>query len=247
VVDAELIRTAPEEPEPTDDSRASLVLGLLLLAADEVRATLDAAREELRGATERRTTAGTSGTAATSSGTSSGGAPGGVRWPLIGAVLDIQHHVVVVGAGLGRPWWRGAGQTMVWAWKAPLLGGVRARVEAEGARLSRIGAEGEARARQLAAATVSAAVHRVTDGLLDQEFEDAYQRAIARMLETPEIAELVREQSAGLAQELATSVRERAVTGDDLAERLIRRLLRRGGGIGAPAPIPRVDEVQAET
>jgi hypothetical protein len=237
-VDGEVNGTARGRPESTDDRRTSLALGLLLLATDEVRVILDTARKELQPAAERQTAAGAPG---------DGGPLPSLR-PLIGAVFDVQRRVVLVGARLGRPWWRGAEQTMLWVWQAPPLAGARARVEAEAARLARSGAEHEARARRLASATVAVAIHRVTDALLDQEFEDAYQRAIARMLETPEIAELVREQSAGLAQELATSVRDRAVTGDDLVERLVRRVLRRPhpDGSGAPAPLPRVDGIEAE-
>jgi hypothetical protein len=152
-------------------------------------------------------------------------------------------------------WLRGARRTAVWAWQAPPLGGLRSRVEAETTRLTRIGAAEEARARRLAAAAAGTAVDRVTRALLDQEFEVAYRRALARMLETPEIAELVREQSAGLAQELAESVRSRAVGADDVVERLIGRVLRRPGAVGprppatapppAPAPQPPTDGAEA--
>jgi hypothetical protein len=220
----------------------TLALGMLLLAADQVRAILEAARRELG------LPVGGDGAAA-----ESGATPGdGSAWQsLIGAAVDAQRQAAAAGlAGarlLGRPGLlRSAGRTALWAWRAPPLEGVRARLETETVRLARLGAAEEARARQLATATVSAAIHRVTRVLLDQEFEEAYQRAIARLLDTPEIAELVRQQSASMAQELASSVRARAGTGDDMIERLVGRLLRRqGGAAAAPGSLPRAGGAEA--
>jgi hypothetical protein len=219
----------------------TLALGMLLLAADQVRAIVEAARRELG------LPVGDDSAAA-----GSGAEPGGsALQSLIGVAVDAQRQAAAAGlAGarlLGRPGFlRSAGRTALWAWRAPPLEGVRARFETETVRLARLGAAEEARARQLATATVSAAIHRVTRVVLDQEFEEAYQRAIARMLETPEIAELVRQQSAGMAQELASSVRTRAVSGDDVIERLVGRLLRRqGGAAAAPGPRPEAGGAEA--
>ena len=217
----------------------TLALGMLLLAADQVRAIVEAARRELG------LPVGDDSTAA-----GSGAAPGGsALQSLIGAAVDAQRQAAaagLAGARLGRGWLRVGGRTALWAWRAPPLDGARARLETETARLARLGAAEEARARQLATATVSAAIHRVTRVVLDQEFDGAYQRAIARLLETPEIAELVRQQSAGMAQELASSVRTRAVSGDDVIERLVGRLLRRQSGAPAgPGPLPQADGAEA--
>jgi hypothetical protein len=243
----------------SDRTVTSVALGMLLLAGDQARAIIEAAREQLQLAADER--AERDEPVATGRG-------GSVRQPLIGALFDVQRQAAaagLAGARRGRSWMRGAGRTAVWlrgarrtavwAWQAPPLGGLRSRVEAETTRLTRIGAAEEARARRLAAAAAGTAVDRVTRALLDQEFEVAYRRALARMLETPEIAELVREQSAGLAQELAESVRSRAVGADDVVERLIGRVLRRPGAVGprppatapppAPAPQPPTDGAEA--
>lgn len=218
-------------PESTGGGRTSLALGLLLLATDEVRAILDTARKQVQLPVREQAMPDPPG-------------HGGLREPLIGVVFGVQRQLILAGARLGRPWWRGAGRAMVWVWQTPPLAGLRTRVEAEAVRLARSGAEQDARSRRLAATVVAAGVHRVTGALLDQEFEEAYQRAITLVVQTPEIAELVREQSAGLAQELVSSVRDRAVTGDDLVERLVGRLLRRRTG-GAGVPLPRVDGADA--
>jgi hypothetical protein len=214
----------------------TLALGMLLLAADQVRAILEAARRELG------LPVGGAGAAA--------GPGGGSAWQsLIGVTVDAQRQAAgagLAGARLGRGWLRGAGRTALWAWRAPPLDGVRARLETERARLAGLGSAEEARARQFATAMVSATIHRVTRVVLDQEFEEAYQRAIARLMETPEIAELVRQQSASMAQELASSVRARAGTGDDVIERLVGRLLRRqGGAAAAPGPLPQAGGAEA--
>lgn len=244
-MEAEMKPTAPAGPDSTSSGRTSLAFGLLLLAADQLRAILDAAREELRSSMEGQATAGDHGRPGEH------GRPGGVRQPLVGLALEVQRQALAAGTRFGRGWVRGSGRTVAWAWQFPPLAGVRSRVEAEAARLARSGAAREAQARRLAAVAVATAVHRVTSGLLDQEFEQAYQRAIARLMETPEIAELVREQSAGIAQELATSVRARAATGDDVVERLVSRILRRpsAAGVGAPEvpEVPGVPEVPAAT
>ena len=223
--------------EPESSRAASLALGMLLLGADQVRAILEAARRELGGLPAEDPAGPDPGAAAPA---------GRALQPLIGAVFDAQRQALatgLAGARRGRGWLRSTRRTAAWAWQAPPLDRLRGRVEAETARLASIGAVEEARARQFAAATVNAAIHRVTRVLLDQEFEEAYQRAIARMLETPEIAELVRQQSAGMAQELAESVRARAATGDEMIERLVGRVLRRSSGSGAePALPPRADD-----
>jgi len=237
--------------EPESSRAASLALGMLLLGADQVRAILEAARRELGGLPAEDPAGPDPGAAAPA---------GRALQPLIGAVFDAQRQALatgLAGARRGRGWLRSTRRTAAWAWQAPpldrlrgrveaetaRLASLRGRVEAETARLASIGAVEEARARQFAAATVNAAIHRVTRVLLDQEFEEAYQRAIARMLETPEIAELVRQQSAGMAQELAESVRARAATGDEMIERLVGRVLRRSSGSGAePALPPRADD-----
>jgi hypothetical protein len=164
-------------------------------------------------------------------------------------VFDAQRQAVAAGISgfrRGRGWLRGVERTARWVWMAPPLDDLRDRVEAETARLARIGAAEEARARRLATAAAAAAMDRVTKIVLDQEFEGAYRRAIARVLETPEIAELVREQSASLAQEVAGSVRATAATGDDVIERLVARLLRRSRPGGATTPVPRPSAGGAE-
>jgi hypothetical protein len=238
----------------------TLALGMLLLAADQVRAIVEAARRELGLPVGSGAAAGGSGGLKSEAPAQ---APGGQAKPsvsppvdhgsalqsLIGAAVDAQRQAAaagLAGARFGRGWLRGAGRTALWAWRAPPLDGARARLETETARLARLGAAEETRARQLATATVSAAIHRVTRVVLDQEFDGAYQRAIARLLETPEIAELVRQQSAGLAQELASSVRTRAVSGDDVIERLVGRLLRRQSGAPAePGALPQPGGAEA--
>jgi hypothetical protein len=241
----------------------TLALGMLLLAADQIRAIVEAARRELGLPVEGDGAAGGSGGLKSEAPAQAPGgqakpsgsppvdhAPGGsALQSLIGAAVDAQRQAAaagLAGARLGRGWLRVGGRTALWAWRAPPLDGARARLETETARLARLGAAEEARARQLATATVSAAIHRVTRVVLDQEFDGAYQRAIARLLETPEIAELVRQQSAGMAQELASSVRTRAVSGDDVIERLVGRLLRRQSGAPAgPGPLPQAGGAEA--
>jgi hypothetical protein len=69
--------------------------------------------------------------------------------------------------------------------------------------------------RLLADALDSRAVERVMTSVLE------------RVADSPEVRRAVAQQSAGLADEVAEQVRTRAAAGDDAAERLARRLLRR--------------------
>jgi hypothetical protein len=69
--------------------------------------------------------------------------------------------------------------------------------------------------RLLAEALNSRAVERVMTSVLE------------RVADSPEVRRAVAQQSVGLADEVAEQVRTRAVAGDDAAERLARRLLRR--------------------
>jgi hypothetical protein len=70
--------------------------------------------------------------------------------------------------------------------------------------------------RLLAQVLDSPAVDRVMTSVLE------------RVADSPEVRRAVAQQSAGLADEVAEQVRTRAAAGDDAAERLARRLLRRG-------------------
>jgi hypothetical protein len=69
--------------------------------------------------------------------------------------------------------------------------------------------------RLLADVLDSAAVDRVVTSVLE------------RVADSPDVRRAVAQQSAGLADEVAEQVRTRAAVGDDAAERLARRLLRR--------------------
>jgi hypothetical protein len=63
-----------------------------------------------------------------------------------------------------------------------------------------------------------------TEQLLDSE---EMTRIVERVANSPELRSAVAAQSVGLADEVAEQVRVRAAAGDDVAERLARRLLRR--------------------
>jgi pantoate kinase len=69
--------------------------------------------------------------------------------------------------------------------------------------------------RLLAEALDSRAVDRAMAGVIE------------RVADSPEVRRAIAQQSVGLADEVAEQVRTRAAAGDDVAERLARRLLRR--------------------
>lgn len=66
--------------------------------------------------------------------------------------------------------------------------------------------------------------------------EDVINDIVSYLAENPEVAELVQNQSIGLAGEVVDQVRGRTVTADTLAERVVRRVLRRTPREQLPPP-----------
>jgi hypothetical protein len=67
----------------------------------------------------------------------------------------------------------------------------------------------------------------LADALDSRAVEQAMAGVIDRVAESPEVRRAIAQQSVGMADEMAEQVRTRAAAGDDVAERLVRRLLRR--------------------
>ena len=67
----------------------------------------------------------------------------------------------------------------------------------------------------------------LADALDRRAVEQAMAGVIDRVAESPEVRRAIAQQSVGMADEMAEQVRTRAAAGDDVAERVVRRLLRR--------------------
>jgi hypothetical protein len=67
----------------------------------------------------------------------------------------------------------------------------------------------------------------LADALDSRAVEQAMAGVIDRVADSPEVRRAIAQQSVGMADEMAEQVRTRAAAGDDIAERLVRRLLRR--------------------
>ena len=67
----------------------------------------------------------------------------------------------------------------------------------------------------------------LAEALDSRAVEQAMAGIIERVADSPEVRRAIAEQSVGLADEMAEQVRTRAAAGDEVAERLARRLLRR--------------------
>jgi hypothetical protein len=67
----------------------------------------------------------------------------------------------------------------------------------------------------------------LADALDSRAVEQALAGVIERVADSPEVRRAIAQQSVGMADEMAEQVHTRAAAGDDLAERLARRLLRR--------------------
>jgi hypothetical protein len=76
--------------------------------------------------------------------------------------------------------------------------------------------------------------------------EDVINDIVSFLAANPEVAELVQQQSVGLAGEVVEEVRAKTVSADVLAETLVRRLLRRPPRGEFPAPSPEIQELVAE-
>jgi hypothetical protein len=62
--------------------------------------------------------------------------------------------------------------------------------------------------------------------------------------QAPQLQDLVKKQSAGLGQDVLDEVRERTVTGDQAAEKLVRTILRRAPRETLPAPTTAAESEQ---
>lgn len=75
--------------------------------------------------------------------------------------------------------------------------------------------------------------------------EDVINDIVSFLAENPEVAELVQQQSLGLAGEVVEEVRAKTVTGDMLVESIARRLLRKPQRSDFPAPPQEVQDLVA--
>lgn len=76
--------------------------------------------------------------------------------------------------------------------------------------------------------------------------EDVINDIVSFLAANPEVAELVQQQSVGLAGEVVEEVRAKTVSADVLAETLVRRLLRKPPREEFPAPSPEIRDLVAE-
>jgi hypothetical protein len=75
--------------------------------------------------------------------------------------------------------------------------------------------------------------------------QDVINDIVSYLAENPEVADLVQQQSVGLAGEVVEEVRAKTVSADVLAENLVRKLLRRPARADFPAPPADIQELVA--
>ena len=78
--------------------------------------------------------------------------------------------------------------------------------------------------------------------------QDTFNASMEQLGQAPELQNLVKVQSAGLSREVLDEVRSRTVSGDYMAEGLVRRILRRTPrqSLPSPAEAPSEDEISSQ-